>query len=67
MDALESGNPALSRVADDLDCPDADLSQYIQDVNDAEVQDLDYSVAIQEYTPDNGLSQLLQLMHCAMQ
>lgn len=66
MDALESGNP-LSRVADDLDCPDADLSQYIQDVNDAEVQDLDYSVAIQEYTPDNGLSQLLQLMHCAMQ
>lgn len=67
MDEVESGDPALSCVAEDLGCPDADLAQYIQDVDDAEAQDLDYSVAIQEYTPDNGLSLLLHRMHCAIQ
>ena len=54
MADMNAEEPALSLVADDLACPDADVSQYIQDVDDNDVQDLDYSLAIQEYIPGHG-------------
>lgn len=53
MEKSGSGGPAQSRV-DDL--ADADVGRYIQDVDDADIQDLDYSLAIDEYNPYNGLT-----------
>eukprot|EP00892_Ulva_mutabilis_P005760 jgi/Ulvmu1/3556/UM166_0010.1 len=54
---MEADNPACSIAADDIGCPDADVSRYIQDVDDNDVQDLDYSLAVQDYTPGNGAGQ----------
>lgn len=59
MDVEESADPALARVADDLGRADADVFQYIQDVDDTDVQDLDYSQTVQDYTPDYGVDRII--------
>jgi len=61
---MDANEPALSLVAGELACPDADVGQYIQDIDDNDVQDLDYSLAVQDYIIDNG--QILVLVRVGL-
>lgn len=61
---MDANEPELSLVAGELASPDADVGQYIQDIDDNDVQDLDYSLAVQDYIIDNG--QILVLVRVGL-